>query len=123
MRKNIIITAGILCFITVKNVSYAQDNTYATFINAFESCKPYTYIIGPVDMFGMQVTTKKQIIGIKNGLCSYIEVVGPADAKNTITCNFTKSQINKLVSDMKNNRTASWAEYYNNSKVCKTELN
>ncbi len=59
--------------------------------------------------------------GMKNGLCSYVEIVGPPDAKNTIRCHFTKEQVNKLVFAMRNNNAGAWSEYYNNNNVCTTE--
>ena len=103
---------------------YAQNsNPYTNdFINSFKTCKPYTYSIGPIDMFGMKVSTRKRIVGVRNGLCSYIEVVGPINAKYTIRCNFTKEQVNKLVTAMRNNDgDAAWTEYLNNKNVCTTE--
>ena len=121
MKKFLFSVLGIFCLVIAGNFVFAQNNHYpSAFIDAFQACKPYTLTIGPVNMMGMQVTTKKQIVGIKNGLCSYVEVVGPVDAKNTIRCNFNQTQINKLVSDMKNNTTSAWYEYYNNPSVCKT---
>ena len=48
---------------------------------------------------------------MKNCLCSYIEIVGPSDAENTIRCDFTKEQVGKLVSAMRNN-TGIWNDYY-----------
>ena len=57
---------------------------------------------------------------MKNCLCSYIEIVGPSDAENTIRCDFTKEQVGKLVSAMRNN-TGIWNDYYNNPDVCTTE--
>ena len=98
----------IFCLVLFSSTGFdvkAQTNPYSSeFINAFQSCRPYVYSIGPVNIFGMQVTTKKQIVGVKNGRCSYIEVVGPTNAKNIIRCNFNQAQINRLVSDMKNNK-------------------
>lgn len=123
MKEVHICILSIFCLVIAGNFVFAQDKHYPTaFINAFQACKPYTLTIGPIDIMGMQVTTKKQIVGIKNGLCSYVEVVGPANAKNTIKCNFNQTQINKLVSDMKNNTSSAWDEYYNNPSVCKTYI-
>lgn len=122
MKKLVIALGIVLVSLIVGVVVSAQNsNPYTNdFINAFQYCKPYTYTIGPIDMLGMKVTTKKQIVGVKNGLCSYVEIVGPSYAKNTIRCNFTKEQVNKLVSAMRNNNTSVWSEYYN-SPVCTTE--
>lgn len=123
MRKVIIalglfVVSGIAGVVAIAQTSNSYSND---FINALQNCKPYTYSIGPIDMFGMKVTTKKQIVGMKNGLCSYVEIVGPPDAKNTIRCHFTKEQVNKLVFAMRNNNAGAWSEYYNNNNVCTTE--
>lgn len=119
--KKVLIALSIL--ITGNIAAVAQSNTFSDdFINALQYCKPYTYSIGPIDILGMKVTTKKQIIGMRNGLCSYVEIVGPSDAKNTFRCNFTKKQVNKLVNSMRNNDMGVWTEYYNNSNVCTIEV-
>ena len=102
-----------LCAIAQNSNPYTND-----FITALQYCKPYTYSIGPIDILGMKVTTIKQIIGMRNGFCSYVEIVGPPDAKNTIRCNFTKEQVNKLVYSMRSNNSRIWGEYYNNNNVC-----
>ena len=71
----------------------------------------------------MKVSTRKRIVGIRNGLCSYIEIVGPVNAKYTIRCNFTKEQVNKLVTAMRNNDgDAAWTEYLNNKKYVRQKL-
>lgn len=117
---SILVTSGIVGVAAIAQTSNLNQND---FINALQYCKPYTMSVGPIDILGMKVTTKKQIIGMRNGLCSYIEIVGPPDAKNTIRCHFTKEQINKLVFGMRNNSPGErvWGEYYNNNKVCTTE--
>ena len=82
MRKVIIalglfVVSGIAGVVAIAQTSNSYSND---FINALQNCKPYIYSIGPIDMFGLKVTTKKQIVGMKNCLCSYIEIVGPSDA-------------------------------------------
>lgn len=123
MKKILFCVLGILCLVIVGNFIFAQNNnnnSYSpAFIRAFQSCKPSTITMGPINFMGMKVTTKKQIVGLENGLCSYIEVAGPEDAKMTIKCNFNQTQIDKLVLDMKNNTTNTWNEYYNDPNVCK----
>lgn len=123
MKKVIVCILGLLGLIVVKNITFAQDNPYPQyFINAFKTCKPSTLTVGPINILGMSITSEKKIVGMKNGLCSYIEVVGPAEGKSTIRCNFNQSQIDKLVKDMKNNTSEAWNEYLNNDSVCKTKL-
>lgn len=122
--KSVIIALSMLVVSGIVGVvAIAQNsNTYPNdFVNALQYCKPYALSVGPIDIFGMKVTTKKQIFGMRNGLCSYVEIAGPPDAKNTIRCNFTKEQINKLVFAMRNNNSGAWTEYYNDDNVCTTE--
>lgn len=122
MRKFLFL---IFCFVLVSGVGLcanAQNEIYSQdFIKAFQGCKPYIYSVGPVDILGMKVTSKKQIVGIKNGRCAYVEVVGPVNAKNIIRCSFNQAQLNRLVDDMKNNGQSVWFEYYNNPHVCRNQ--
>ena len=120
MKKVLVCILGLLGLIVVKNIAFAQDNPYPQY--AFKTCKPSTVTVGPINILGMSITSEKKIVGMKNGLCSYIDVVGPAEGKSTIRCNFNQSQIDKLVKDMENNTSGAWTEYLNNDNICKTQL-
>lgn len=106
-------TSGIVCLSAMAQ-SYYMDN----FSNALLYCKPYTYTSAPIDILGRKVTDKKRIIGMRKGLCSFVEIVGPPRSKNIIRCNFTKEQINDLVFEMKNYNAGIWSKYYNDESAC-----
>ena len=120
--KKFIIVLSMLIAGGIFGVATLAENSKPTytddFINAMQNCRPYTYSIGPFEMFGMQVTDRKFILGKKNGLCSYLEIVGPPTKESFIRCNFTKEQVNKLVFTMKNDNSGAWQEYFNNRNVC-----
>ena len=67
------------------------------FTKAFRSCTPFTDS-GKVTTGGMDVTSSKKIVGWQGDRCVYREDINMMDINSTITCKFTKSQINELAS-------------------------
>lgn len=135
---------GVMSFILiVGSFAVAWDTPVypPQFISALKNCKPYTYTTPTTEIFGMKVSATKKISGVKNSYCYYSETTGPADARTTINCKFTRAQINRLVDAMQNNSNSGkpisvefgngtqvsggdkasrvWTEYFNNSAVCR----
>ena len=67
------------------------------FTKAFRGCTPFTDS-GKVTTGGMDVTSSKKIVGWQGDRCVYREDINMMDINSTITCKFTKSQINELAS-------------------------
>ena len=67
------------------------------FTKAFRGCTPFTDS-GKVTTGGMDVTSSKKIVGWQGDRCVYREDINMMNINSTITCKFTKSQINELAS-------------------------
>ena len=90
---------------------------------------------------GMDVTSSKKIVGWQGDRCVYREDINMMDINSTITCKFTKSQINELASVIeayelvqqysdstpdlsnleeaqKNPVSKAWGKYLQDSSVC-----
>lgn len=77
-------------------IVFADD---AKFINALKNCSSFSES-GTVNTEGVNVTSHKKILGWENDKCVYQETVQFSGINSCITCKFTKSQINELVSVM-----------------------
>ena len=119
IKKNLIfITAAIM----VTSLLALADET--AFTKAFRSCTPFTDS-GKVTTGGMDVTSSKKIVGWQGDRCVYREDINMMDINSTITCKFTKSQINELASVIEayelvqqNPVSKAWGKYLQDSSVC-----
>jgi len=85
----------VLLFITVIAV-FANDTIFA---KALKSCSSYSEF-GTVNTDGMQVDSHKQILGWENNKCVYKEALTFSGVNTTVTCRFSKPQLNEIYSVM-----------------------
>lgn len=99
-----------LCLLTCCVVAFANDIDFA---NALKTCSSFTDS-GNVKTDGLDVQTKKQILGWENNKCVYKETLNFAGMNTNVTCKFSQSQIDEIFSVMKAYDVVS---KYSNEKV------
>ena len=67
--------------------------------SSLKNCSPYSES-GTINTEGMNVTTKKQIMGKQGDRCVYKETVNFQGMNVTTICKFTQPQINEITSVM-----------------------
>ena len=76
---------------------YAEEIMSAKFVEALAVCSPYS-ASGQVNTEGLNVNSQKRVLGKKDGKCVYEEKVSFAENNLTITCRFSKEQLDELAS-------------------------
>ena len=102
MKKNkIAIALFTLCLSSLGCVFAATYTKFSPkFIKNFQDCDKYQESV--VSEFeGKQFTTNRKILGWRNGMCKYQEVVSSPTDKYQIDCNFTAIQVEDLYNSMK----------------------
>ena len=94
---------------TILTVTANEDD----FIKSLKNCTPYSQT-GTVTTEGMDVTSKKQILGHQVDKCVYKETVNFGGANTSFTCKFSKAQINEITSVM---NAYSLVQQYSGEKV------
>lgn len=135
MKKYLLIS---FLFLICVPFTYAQDTS--RFVEAFKNCSSYSEI-GTVNTEGMNVKSKKSIIGKQNEKCIYEENVEFANNNFTIMCSFSPDQVKEITNVMsayelvqsysnekvdtssysavQNNPVVKvWSKYLQNSSVC-----
>ena len=124
IKKNLIFITSAIMITTL--FAFAGETP---FTKAFRGCTPFTDS-GKVTTGGMDVTSSKKIVGWQGDRCVYREDINMMDINSTITCKFTKSQINELASVIeasdlsnleeaqKNPVSKAWGKYLQDSSVC-----
>lgn len=135
IKKNLIFITSAIMITTL--FAFAGETP---FTKAFRGCTPFTDS-GKVTTGGMDVTSSKKIVGWQGDRCVYREDINMMNINSTITCKFTKSQINELASvieayelvqqysdstpDLSNLEAAQnnpvskvWSKYLQDSSVC-----
>lgn len=69
------------------------------FLASFKACSPYTEK-GVVNTDGLEVNSKKEISGWQDNKCVYKESTSFSNINSTVTCKFTKAQLNEIASVM-----------------------
>ena len=96
MKKYLILSIlSVFCV----SCAFAKDISSNKFINALSGCSSYSES-GTVNTEGMNVNSQKRILGMREGKCVYEEKVAFAENNLTITCSFTKAQLDEIVSVM-----------------------
>lgn len=90
---------GILFLIVCVSVQAKEDDL---FLSSFMSCTPYTEK-NSNEMFGMQVKSSLQILGLRNGLCGFKSSISTPSGDANIECNFTEAQRQEMISSMQDN--------------------
>ena len=127
-----------------KNLIFITSAIMITTLFAFAGETPFTKAFtdsGKVTTGGMDVTSSKKIVGWQGDRCVYREDINMMNINSTITCKFTKSQINELASVIeayelvqqysdstpdlsnleeaqKNPVSKAWGKYLQDSSVC-----
>ena len=84
-----------ICILIISAVTvFANDTRFAS---ALKGCMSYSEY-GTVNTDGMQVDSHKQILGWENNKCVYKETVKFSGIDTTITCRFSRPQINEIYS-------------------------
>ena len=83
------------------------------FFNALSNCSAY-YDSGNIQTGGLSVQSVKRILGFQDDRCLYEEKISFVDESTTITCKFTKPQLEELTEVMKAYDTV---QKYTNEKV------
>ena len=135
MRKICFGTAIALCAMSLCVFANSSSLT-----SALRDCSSFSEF-GVVNTEGMQVESRKQILGWENDKCVYKESVKFSGINTDITCRFTKAQITELSSVMNayellqgysasdvdtssvsavqsNPVVKAWSKYLNNTSVC-----
>ena len=76
---------------------FAENNDFA---QALKTCSTFSDS-GMVKTEGMDVQSKKQILGWENNKCVYRETLNFAGINTNVTCKFTRSQLDEIFSVMK----------------------
>ena len=97
---------------------YAEDIFSEKFVESLLSCSPYSSS-GQVNTEGLNVNSQKRILGSKDGKCVYEEKVSFAENNLTITCKFTKQQIEELANVIK---AYAIVQAYSNEKLDTSSL-
>lgn len=115
------------------------------FFEALKTCSPYSSS-GAVSTEGMSVKASTKITGWENDKCVYKEFIDMQGINSCVTCKFSKTQLNELVSVMRAYSIVSgytddevdtsnldavksnpvvkvWNKYFQDSSVCNTEIN
>ena len=91
-KKNLILITAVIMITSL--FAFAEETQ---FTKAFRTCTPYTDN-GKFATGGMDITSTKKIIGWQGEKCVYCENINMMGINSTITCKFTKPQINELSS-------------------------
>ena len=84
----------IISAVAITTVSAGGD-----IVSSLKNCSPYSEN-GTVNTEGMNVTSRKQILGKQGDRCVYKESVSFGGTKVTTVCKFTQPQINEITSVM-----------------------
>lgn len=87
---------GFFVFISCISV-FASSNDFAS---ALKNCSSFSDS-GQVKADGLDVQSKKQILGWENNRCVYRETLDFAGINTNVTCKFTRSQLDEIFSVMK----------------------
>ena len=87
-------------FIAVVCVTLAASANDEKFLQALQSCSSFSDS-GSVNTEGLDVVTQKNILGMESDRCVYQEKVRFSGINSCVTCRFTDSQINEIVSVMR----------------------
>lgn len=134
----------LVCLIAIVSSQVAANAT-----SGGDFTKDFAYNLGicskyvesyEVTAFNRLILVKKQIFGWKDGKCGYKEIFGPEGNQQTMTCNFTRAQVNQFNRSMiiprqyKYSRNKAdglivnsptpkaislWNEYVNDTDICK----
>ncbi len=128
--KKILLTSGIIVFSTAMIFAAETKKYDEGFVVRFLHCLPSSQSLILTSDEG-NISISRQITGWSNGIkdnkCAYSEKVTTNNGTKTFSCNFTRAQIDELVSAMKSdpngNSTAelTWNRYKNIPDVCAVE--
>ena len=82
-------------FLICTNFTSANDDK---FINALRNCSPSYNGTDTVNIGDINALSAKSLSGWKNNICTYRESLKINGNNIVTTCNFTKAQINEIVS-------------------------
>lgn len=102
MKKATIAVALFILFLGSLSCVFAATYTKfsSKFIKNFQDCDKYEETV--VSEFeNQQFTTTRKILGWRNGMCKYQEVVSSPKDKYQIDCNFTAIQMEDLYNSMR----------------------
>ncbi len=134
MQKKLIFLMLAILLTLVANASDGE------FTKAFKICAPYTEH-GEVQTEGVNVSSKKQILGWNDNRCIYKESISFSGINSNVVCKLSKSQIDEITSVIeayelvqkysgekpnfsnldeaqKNPVTKVWQKYLNDASVC-----
>lgn len=92
----------LVSLITLGTCVFAAEYTKfsSKFVKHFKDCDRYEETI--VSEFeNKEFTTKRQILGWKNGFCKYQEQIKSPDSEYQLNCSFTDIQVDELYAAMK----------------------
>ncbi len=121
MKKLFLLTGIIL--ITALTTLAAEVIYSNIFINKFLHCLPSTVTYTLTGENG-DINVKMGMHGWKNRACRYSETRTEGDTTTNYNCNFTRDQVNELVSAMKSDPTGegvaqqTWERYKKTPEVC-----
>ena len=90
--------AAFISFFTASMV-LAEDFLSPRFMKALSNCSNFSEN-GNVKTEGIDFTSTKKILGTKNGKCIYQESINFSGNHATVTCKFSKQQINEIIEVM-----------------------
>jgi sigma54-dependent transcription regulator len=85
-------------FVLVSCICVLASNN--SFVDSLKNCSSFSDS-GQVKTEGMDVQSKKQILGWENNKCVYRETLNFAGINTNVICKFTRSQLDEIFSVMK----------------------
>jgi len=120
MKNNIVL---ISVFLVGSSFCAAFGNSNS-FAECLKNCQEY-YSSQTVSIPSVELTTKRQILGLDKGLCRYKETISSQNSVYTVNCKFDKQQRNslaKVVEDFDNNPNNENFDMNDFDKVQNTEV-
>ena len=101
MKKTMIATFLILSITCATAAEFTKFSK--SFIKNFEDCDAYSET-STSEFEGTTFTSQRSIIGWRNGVCRYQEVIKSSTESYQISCNFTSAQLDELYEAMKDKK-------------------
>ncbi|MBD5401760.1 hypothetical protein HDR58_03005 [bacterium] len=103
MKKSLVIMLSLIVtfFTGFACVFAAQYSKFsAKFIKNFQDCDSYEEVISS-EFEGRTFTTTRKILGWRNGICRYQEIIKTQDEQYKLNCTFNSIQLDELYDAMK----------------------
>lgn len=102
MRKSLIITSIVFLSAAFLTSAFASEYTKFSkkFIKKMRDCDAYEETVTS-NYDGNSFTTKRKIIGWRNGFCKYQEVISSNEGKYQLDCGFSDAQVDDLYNAMR----------------------